>query len=429
MIGIDHSKAPLQYREKFSCTRKMAQRGAISVKEGYDLAGCILISTCNRTELWIAEDEKKYDKLIKPSEMLPDIFCSMRGVKKEDYLPYFTIRHGQTAVEHIFKLACGLNSKIFGEDQIISQVREALDLGREAQTMGAVLDRLFQTAIAAGKDIKTRLNFQIVKQSSAESIIAKLRSEGLDIRGIKCLVIGNGKMGKLVANALVNLGADVSMTLRRKMHKDDEQHSIMPTGCKMLPYDDRMGQVPKNQVVISATISPHYTITKRQFIQTMDRDDSKFKANKEGHKVQYLFDLAVPRDIEESIGEIEGILLNNIDTMEGVTSEEENTVIYLEAEKIIEKYVSEFIDWIEFRNLLPEIKDTIGLFEKDFGDRIAHVAKEEGFGVEETDKIVGAGKKLIEKVIFETLKELNEKERTASLEAFKKSGMRKSLRH
>ncbi|MGP1570327.1 MAG: glutamyl-tRNA reductase [Eubacteriales bacterium] len=429
MIGIDHSKAPLKYRERFSCTRKMAQRAAISVKEGYGLSGCILISTCNRTELWIAENEKKYKNLIKPSEMLEDIFCSLRGVKKGDYLPYFSIRHGEKAVEHIIKVACGLNSKIFGEDQIISQVRDALELGREAKTMGVELDRLFQVATAAGKDVKTRLSFKIVKQSAAESILAKLRSEGLNIKGIKCLVIGNGKMGKLVASALVNAGADVSMTLRKKMHQDDEKRSIMPSGCKMLPYDDRISQLPKNQVIISATISPHYTITKKQFLENPNCIEADFKENKDGNKIRYFFDLAVPRDIEESIGNYENVNLYNIDTMQGITLEEENAGIILEAEKIIENYVSEFVDWLDFREILPEVRETISLVEADFRKRLAHIVKCENLEHAQIEKIAHAGDKVIEKIVFETLKELDEKDRVVSLNALKKAGLKKSLRH
>ena len=429
MIGIDHSKAPLRYRERFSCTRKMAQRAAISIKEGYNLEGCVLISTCNRTELWIAEDERKYKHLMKPSEMLEEIFCSLRGVKKEEYSPYFAIRHGESAVEHILQVACGLNSKLFGEDQIISQVKDALNLGREAKTMGVELDRLFQIAVAAGKDVKTRLSLKIVRPSSATSIISKLREDGLELAGLKCLVIGNGKMGKLVANALVNVGADVSMTLRRKMHKDDEQSSIMPAGCKMLPYDERMAQVPQNQVVVSATISPHYTITQKQFLENNRINFGNFKENRIGEKSQYFFDLAVPRDIDAAIGYEDGVVLYDIDSMGSTAGEAENSGVLLEAKKIIENYVTEFIEWMEFRDNLPQIKEVIELFEEDFRERLNFIGKTEKLEEEKIKSVLHAGNKVITKLVFETLKELDEKNRDASLEALKKSGMRKSLRH
>lgn len=429
MIGIDHNKAPLKYREKFSCTRKMAQRAAISVKAGYNLAGCILISTCNRTELWIAEDENKYKSLIKPHEMLTDIFCSLRVIRKEDYLPYFTIRHGHNAVEHIFKVACGLNSKLFGEDQIISQVRDALDIGREANTMGVELDRLFQSAIATGKDVKSRLSFRIVKQSSAENIISKIKSEGIQIKGLKCLVIGNGKMGKLVASTLMNAGADVSMTLRRKMHSDDEQHSIMLPGCRMLPYDDRISQIPKNQVIVSATISPHYTITKKQFLEYSSRNEADFKENKNGEKIQYLFDLAVPRDIEESIGDEEKVVLNDIDSMGSITDEDANASVLLEAEKIIETHVAKFMDWMEFRESLLQISEIMRLFKEDLRYRALNAAKIKQVEQDVLDQFVSAGDKVLEKLIFEMLKELDGQDRTAGLDALKKAATHKSLRY
>jgi glutamyl-tRNA reductase len=221
----------------------------------------------------------------------------------------------------------------------------------------------------------------------------------------------------------------VSMTLRRKMHKDDEQSSIMPAGCKMLPYDERMAQVPQNQVVVSATISPHYTITQKQFLENNRINFGNFKENRIGEKSQYFFDLAVPRDIDAAIGYEDGVVLYDIDSMGSTAGEAENSGVLLEAKKIIENYVTEFIEWMEFRDNLPQIKEVIELFEEDFRERLNFIGKTEKIEEEKIKSVLNAGSKVITKLVFETLKELDEKNRDASLEALKKSGMRKSLRH
>lgn len=433
MIGIDHSKAPLKYRETFSFTKAMAQRAAVSLKEGYALSGCVLISTCNRTELWICEDEELVPKELWLGDKLPDMLCSMKGANKEEYLPYFTERTGDEAVNHIFRLACGLDSRIFGEDQIISQVRDALELGRDAGTMGPELDRLFQMAITAGKRVKTEVRLTNVNQSSATSIIEKLKEDGINLRGLNCLVIGNGKMGKLVANALVSSGAKVSMTLRRKMHKNDEQNSIMPQGCNMLSYDDRMEEVPKNQVVVSATLSPHYTITKRAFVdgKKANRDLALFYENKNGEKKQYLFDLAVPRDIQESIACEEDVCLFDIDSliMDGANSQ--NAEALTVAEEILAGYERDFAEWLEFRKNLKPLNFIMESIKKDVNARLCSVSKLK------TDVRFAAGaavagyatEKAAKKFMFEALKELNEEQRQACIEALEKAAARESKRH
>lgn len=429
MIGIDHSKAPLKYREKFSFTKQNAQKAAISLREGYRLSGCIFISTCNRTELWIATEEDEIHVSPKPSEMLADMLCSMRGIKKEDYIPYFTVRHSEEAVRHLFRLACGLDSRIFGEDQIISQVRDALNLGREVKTTGVELDRLFQTAIAVGKEVKTKVRLKTENQSSADNILRILKKEGLEIEGLKCLIIGNGKMGKLVANTLVNAGANVSMTLRRRIHKDDEHESIMPAGCTMIPYDERSEQLSKNQVVVSATLSPHYTVTKKQYLENLPENIHFYKENLNGKKIQYMFDLAVPRDIQESIGEEERVCLHDIDSLASPNEGVENDDALVKAERIIEAHLQEFDKWLEFRNFLPQINAIIDKLNEDIELRIRSSKSVCKLEEDELKDIVRLGGNAMESLVFETMKALPSDIAKEGLKAMEKASLKESLRH
>ena len=125
------------------------------IQSEYELNGVILLSTCNRTELYVSTDETIED--------LFELLCAAKKVSKEQYQNYAIERRGQEAIDHLFQLACGMKSKIFGEDQIISQVKTALLQAREAETTDTYLEKVFQTAIATAKKVKTEVMLSAIK--------------------------------------------------------------------------------------------------------------------------------------------------------------------------------------------------------------------------------------------------------------------------
>ena len=130
MAGIDHSKAGVEAREAFSFTKSAAEGAMKQVREEFGADGCVILSTCNRTELWLDGGEN-LDPL--------DILCRLKGVNPDEAAPYITVRRDEEAVGHLLRTACGMNSRLFGEDQIITQVGDAGDFARELKTSGPVL--------------------------------------------------------------------------------------------------------------------------------------------------------------------------------------------------------------------------------------------------------------------------------------------------
>ena len=148
MIGIDHSRANIDVRCIFSFTKKQMAEVLPKIKEQQGVHGCVMISTCNRMELWVScEDDISID--------LCELLCRLREVSFEHYGPYFTEREEKEAVKHLFALSCGLKSRILGEDQIITQVKESLAFAREQYTTDNVLEVLFRMAVTAAKKVKT----------------------------------------------------------------------------------------------------------------------------------------------------------------------------------------------------------------------------------------------------------------------------------
>ncbi len=197
MAGIEHSKVSLEERELFAFSSHACISAMRCLKEMYFIS-CVLLSTCNRTELWVsyeqAEDSKEL--VCSPFKML----CGLKQISMERFQDLVMEREGEEAVMHLFRLSCGMQSKVFGEDQILTQVKNALSLARESETVDSVLERLFQTAITAGKKVKTEIHF--TKDTSVvEIMIKKLYQliEEQSLKGTSCLVIGNGEMGRLAA--------------------------------------------------------------------------------------------------------------------------------------------------------------------------------------------------------------------------------------
>jgi glutamyl-tRNA reductase len=209
MVGIDHNRASIEYRELFSFTKAGSTEAMRDLKENYPVDGCVILSTCNRTELWISTGED-----LSPRLML----CALKDADPDRYKDLFIEREGEEAALHLLELACGLDSRIFGEDQIISQVREALELARDQQCTDMVLEKVFQTAVGAAKKVKSKVRLAAADGSTALQVLALLKEKLGDIRGVTCLMIGNGKMGQLVAGLLAAQGAEVKMTLRKTMH-------------------------------------------------------------------------------------------------------------------------------------------------------------------------------------------------------------------
>ena len=208
MIGIDHNRAVLDVRMIFSFTKKDAGKALEALKEVPGIEGCVLLSTCNRMELWASTDGTFTGSLY-------EWLCMHREVSPRKYEEYFVSRRGREAVHHLFRLAGGLESKILGEDQIVTQVGDALALAREHYAADHVLETLFRQAVTAAKKVKTNVPLSPSDTSVVRTAIQTLKQKGMEFQGKKCLVIGNGVMGKLAATQLKEQGAHVTVTVRQ----------------------------------------------------------------------------------------------------------------------------------------------------------------------------------------------------------------------
>lgn len=389
MVGIDYSTASLDIRSKCSLRKAELFDVMDRLKTASEAEGIIILSTCNRVEIWISGgcDDKE----------LVQLFCKEKNIELEDYRSYFVRRTEEEAKTHLFFLACGLKSAILAEDQILSQVREAMDYSRENGFSDPCLQMLFKCAVTTAKKVKTNVKFQYANNLAIEQAIQTLKAQGYDINGKRCLVIGNGVYGKLSANALVREGGKVMVTIRQ-YHSGEV---LIPENCDVILYGDKYKAIPECHLIVSATASPNFTLYYEDILKCQRKNDL------------IIIDLAVPRDVDPEIGNIPGIKLYDIDDFRS-DEKDINEDARLMAQAYISQGIKEFDSWIGFRAYVPKIEE---IREESTSDILARLTKPfKKLEISEMEKdifksqIESASGKVIANLFYQLKKSLSEEE-------------------
>lgn len=382
MIGIDHSKASVDIRAKFSFTKKRAIEAMKKLKEEHGILGCIILSTCNRMEVWVSTQDDEEISLY-------DFLCKEKEVEKDEYQDYFMKRENEEAVRHLFYLTSGLKSQILAEDQIITQVKDALTLARDAYCTDNVLEVLFRMAVTAAKKVKTEVTFSRANTSVIHQAMERLKNQGFSFEGKTCMVIGNGEMGKVTALALKEAGADVTVTVRQ--YRSGVVN--IPQGCKRINYGERMELLPDCDLVVSATASPNYTLTKENF------EEIKLDATS-----VVLIDLAVPRDIDPEVGKLQNVSLYDIDSFRIDVASPKLQASMQKAGEILDDQMKEFYDWFNGRDIFPRIEEIKADAVKDLNLRITKILKKTPMEQKDRESLLRAidtaAGKVVNKMIF-----------------------------
>lgn len=332
MSGLDYGLAPIALREQLSFTKGQVPGldQAMAAAEGVD--GVVLLSTCNRTEVYMTCGEEEY----------PDpgaILCTAAGVEHALFAHAFVTRRGEECIRHLMEVACGVRSQIWGEDQILSQVKGAVALAREAGTAGPVLETLFRTAISCGKAVKTGVRLTNLPASAAHQAVAALKEQMGSLSGKRALVIGNGEMGRLAAGLLRDAGCAVTVTLRTYRHGE----TVVPAGCAVAPYDRRYEVMEGMDLLLSATTSPHYTVGVRELAAVKQPP-------------RMLVDLSIPRDIQPEAGELDGFTLMNVDTMGRSAGEGTDPGEMEKCAAIVAEHMARFRRWETYKDSMPAME-------------------------------------------------------------------------
>ncbi len=384
MVGTNHRIAPVEIRSLFSDNKDNQCVIMQQLTEMENVSGAVVLSTCNRTEIWI-HTEGNIEIPLKR------IFFRLKNIDYEKYEMYFSEKKDEDAVRHLFYLASGLKSAILAEDQILTQVRLALEFSRSCGCTDSVIEILFRMAVTAAKKVKTRAHFTRVNKNAVDKLARMLRARGMELAGAKCLVIGNGNYGKLAAETMRVNGMDVFVTVRKYSGNADGP-SAVPAGCHRVDYADRMEYLRDADVIISATSSPHYTVSLR------DTENLEIKGR------PILCDLAVPHDVDPEVKKTGRFECYDIDDFSS-SEDEMNRKSFETAKRIIEEEEKDFWYRCSGREFLPDILKIRADAAKDLDARLGKKISRLEVDTEQKnalrEQIQVSAEKVMSKLLFE----------------------------
>lgn len=342
-ISVTYRKAPVDVREKFAWTNKEIDRfqneKAIESSEN----GMVILSTCNRSEVYFSSDIGM-DNMI---SMLKE----RRGIDDQTFDEYAELYRDEDAARHLFEVTSGMDSMVLGEDEIQRQVKEAYQFAHELGKTGLEINMLFQGALKCSRKIKAGTDIKYLPVSIG-TLTANYAAEFAGKLGRKAnaLVLGaSGKIGSVVVKDMIDLGCFNMYCTMRKHHIDlnDEEKN---TEITEVDYDERYSLLNDADIIISATKSPHCVITRKEMEENID-----------DHKERLMIDLAVPRDIEKEVAEIEGVSLYDVDFIKTMSEENNRKKAELrrDMETIVDDVYGEVKEDIGFSELLDEKKELL----------------------------------------------------------------------
>ena len=349
-IGISYKTAPVEVRERFSFSDAELREALGILRLGENVLECCIVSTCNRVEIYAATENRG-----KCEEEVKSFLLEFHKLPGQSLSPYINSRAGSDAVRHLFRVAASIDSMVIGETQILNQLKSSYSVAHSENTVGLILNRLFNRAFFAGKKVRaeTGISSQAVSISYLGVELAKRIFENLANRTV--MLVGTGEMGELFAKHLVsNNIKELYVTSRNFSNAEKLAQSL---NGKPIRFEEMLYCLKDIDILVTATGSSDYIIRSEHVKQSL-----KLRKN----DPVFMIDIAVPRDIDPKINRIPGVYLYDIDDLrvvqgENLNSRKENLK---KAEEIVLGVEKGFTDWMESLKVFPVIIDIKRKFEK-----------------------------------------------------------------
>lgn len=301
LIGLNHRTAPVEVRERLSIPDARLRETTVSLREIEGINGSAIVSTCNRVEAIVSTRDE--DVIAQVVEWLAARGSTHRG-ELEKYL--YVLRHGDVA-RHLFRVAAGLDSMIVGEPQIGGQVRKAFTTAQELGTLDSLLMQVYENTMRVSKKVRTETGIGESAVSVPYAAVELAKKIFGDLRGLHVLLLGAGEMGELTAEHLHGQAVKQVFVANRSQERAKELAARFDGEAVNF---DRIGDcLGWCDIVIASTAAPHYVIEPHHVSSAIDT---------RRNRNLFLIDLAVPRNIDPRVGEVDGAYLYNVDDLQQV---------------------------------------------------------------------------------------------------------------
>jgi glutamyl-tRNA reductase len=350
-IGADHNCASIELRSKVSFTESKYDDVYEKLKKFLGIDVSIIISTCNRTEIYAFCDRYKEAKTV-----LMNFIKEYFGLLNEEINKFYFYEESK-AIEHLFRVAAGLESMVIGEDQILGQVKEAHERAMDKGASNAVLNRVFRDAITCAKEIKSQTGISSNKLSLASIAIETLKGSIESLENKSALVVGAGDMSRIAINCLLEDGIKAIYICNRSFDSAKDTINKFPN-TKFIDFTRRYEVLNEIDILITATSAPHNIF-----------EYEKFRCNyhMESKNKLFIIDMAVPKDVDPEIARIDKVALYDVDYFKEIAAsnlkhrEELKSI----AESMISEYIEELEAWLADRNM-HELLARIDEYTDDF---------------------------------------------------------------
>lgn len=340
-IGINHNTASVELREKVAFGPDKLPEALKQLEESSIVNGSVILSTCNRTEIYCDVKPAGKAKMI-------DWLSRFHSVSPEDLKPSIYIHEEQAAIRHLMRVSCGLDSLVLGEPQILGQVKQAYADSREHKAVDTAMEKLFQKAFSVAKRVRTETDIggNAVSVAYAACTLAKHIFESLSEATV--LLVGAGETIELVAKHLA--GHNCKRMIVANRTKERALSLAEPFGAEVITLPEIPEHLAHADIVISSTASPLPIIGKGMV-------ETALKARR--HQPMLLVDIAVPRDIESQVGELNDAYLYSVDDLQSIVENniEQRKVEAIQAEAIVSEESAGFMSWLRSLQAVDSIRE------------------------------------------------------------------------
>jgi glutamyl-tRNA reductase len=341
VVGLNYRTAPVEIRERLTFDESNLSNAMHTLQNKKSILENVIISTCNRTEIYAVVDQLHTGRYY-----IREFLAEWFGIEQSEFSPFLFIYEQDDAVEHLHKVACGLDSMVLGETQILGQVRSSFLLAQEEKTTGTVFNHLFKQAVTVAKraHTETEIGANAVSVSYAAVELAKKIFGSLNNKHV--LILGAGKMGELAMQNLHANGAKKVTIINRSLQRAEDLASRFSGVAKTL--NELHSALIEADILISSTDAKEFVVTKEMLEKV---------CNVRKGKPLFLVDISVPRNLDPLIADVENTFLYNIDDLEGIVEanlQERNKakdIIML----LIEEEIVFFKQWLNTLGVVPVI--------------------------------------------------------------------------
>jgi glutamyl-tRNA reductase len=341
VVGLSHKTAAVEIREKVAFAPTQMEKPLRAVLSLPDITEAVIVSTCNRVEIYattrdVAGGMARLKRFLAEYHKVP--FETLEG--------HLYSYHGEDATRHAFRVASSLDSMVVGEPQILGQIKTAYGYAAEFKSSGIILNRFLHKAFSVAKRVRTETKIASSAVSVAFAAVELAKKIFGELADKTVLLIGAGEMCELAAKHFINVGVRGVMVTNRTFERAEKLAEEFD--AKPIQFDDLFDHLHKADIILSSTGAPHFIIREKDINDVIRRRKMK---------PMFFIDIAVPRDIDPKVNDVENVYLYTVDDLNGVvaTNLEQRKIEAAKAEAIVEQEIGQFFKWLSSLEVTPTI--------------------------------------------------------------------------